>query len=247
MYIQLYLCLFPIVDLDWTMAEEVVQCHFKRAKAREKQLILEQIKAVIECNKPSFLFDMVATSAGKLQEFLHDLNQKINQDLILLSVDSVHHFIGMRQPMCQALKNTSNLFFIDVSSDLEYPTLIKDLEEKPEISSMCETCLQTLDSDLTCMDIELKANWPGCSLFGILLGFIVVYYHEPNQENCLSMIELKRFNLQTQSNVSISSFSVPYSLLQSNPSMIRAIEEWKNQKTDYRISEEVVMLPNVIM
>ena len=75
-----------------------------------------------------------------------------------------------------------------------------------------------------------------------------VYYHEASQENCLSMLELKRFDLK-KNEISVSSFTIPNALLQSNHEMISAIERWKKENTSQSIciSEELVMLPFVIL
>ena len=84
-------------------AEEVVGRHFKKAKAKQRKIILEHIMAVMECVKPSFLFDMVAASNKELQEFLLELNQEIDQELVLLCVDSVHPFFGQRRGIKKTL------------------------------------------------------------------------------------------------------------------------------------------------
>lgn len=235
------------------MVEEVIGRHFKNAKAKQKKIILEHIRAVMECVKPSFLFDMVAASTKKLQEFLLELNQEIDQKLVLLCVDSVHPFFGQRQAMLCALELDHSLgtstFLVDVSGDLEYPVLIKDSQRKPKMLSMLKAVIQKLSTDQSChMEIQLEPEWPGCTLFGILLGFLVVYYHEANQENCLAMVQLKVFNLK-KNEIAVSSFSVPNALLQSNQDMICALERWKKENTSDStlISEELVMLPNVIM
>lgn len=162
-------------------AEEVVGRHFKKAKAKQRKIILEHIMAVMECVKPSFLFDMVAASNKELQEFLLELNQEIDQELVLLCVDSVHPFFGQRQAMLSALDLDhslgTNTFLVDVSNDLEYPVLIKDSQGKPKMLSMLKAVRQKLSTDQSChMEIQLEAEWPGCSLFGFLLGFMVIFF-----------------------------------------------------------------------
>ena len=242
-----------------SLAPLLIESYFKKAKKGQRNEILQNFTAVIEGIKPSFLFDMCAVQAKTLQSLIQEWNDRKNDDdlplLVLLCIDECHYFIGVRQSMIKSLDQAllnGQVFFIDVSCDLEYPRLIKDVQkDKPDICHMVESVKKefVVQKDQCFFKFQLEPKWNGCSLFGIVLGFKIIYFHEPGEENCLSMIELRRFNV-TKNAVSIVSFSVPNNLLVSNQAMSTCLEEWKAQnieKYSVGITEELVILPNVIM
>ena len=214
--------------------------------------------AVLEGIKPSFLFDMCAVSVLTLQSWIQDWNEQKNDDelppLALLSIDDCHHFIGVVQAMIKSLERTlshDHTFFVDVSCDLAYPKFIKDVgKEKPSIFHMAHSMKIKLTKDSEWhFKFSLAPEHNGCTLFGILLGFPIIYYHEQGEENCLSMIELQRCNIK-KNGVSIMSFSVPNNLLTTNEVVNTCLEQWKAGIVAHHcvdVSEELVILPNVIM
>ena len=242
-----------------SVASLLIETHFKKAKKAQRNEILQNFTAVLQGIKPSFLFDMCAVPAKTLQCWIEDWNEQKTDDelpaLVLLCIDDCHHFIGAVQAMIKSLDRTlksDHVFFVDVSCNLEYPKLIKDVgNEKPSIFHMVQAVRIELAKESEWhFNFHLEPEHNGCSLFGILLGFQIIYYHEPGQENCLSMIELRRFNVK-QNGVSILSFSVPNALQISNEAVNTCLEQWKasivQNHRGVDISEELIMLPNVIM
>ena len=65
----------------------------------------------------------------------------------------------------------------------------------------------------TLVTVQMEPGWNLCSVFGMLLGFPVVYYTDTEEGNCLSNVDLTLYRVLTDHcSSSLTSFSVPSTL-----------------------------------
>lgn len=223
--------------------DQIVRRHFKK-KTKE---IIENTDAVIANVKPGFLFDLCACDESILSSFIREVNKLREAELILVSIDESHLFIvNSKEAIIAILKKalSSEVVFVDISSELSEPKIIANLSDLPDVEEMlCKVAKAGLN-EKEILKIELEPGWNGCTLFGILCGFPIVYVYDvrSSTENCLSSVDLLKIQA-LQNGVVISSFTVPNNLV--NASLKAKLSQWKEQ---FEVTEESrVSFPVVVM
>jgi len=160
--------------------------------------------------KPCILWDYNQADPNELLK----LNELFGKDLIILVIglDCVITF-------AERLKNSLNNFlastpnFIDASAALNSPQVVSYSKVK-HVKEMVQSVLAQLDikEHASILEVSLSENWNLSTLFGILLGFPVIYYYDNFGDNCLSNINLNVWKVGckwTSIMVWPISFSVP--------------------------------------
>ena len=223
-------------------AEEITEIVQKlRISKRWKELALN-LSFIRRGIKPGLLWDLGNINTPGLLEL-----KIILQDIFVLDIAG-DFFVSSRECFYKHLENLESNFpiVIDISPNLTEP-MIATKESYQKIKEDFKNLLsQIKDSYTDVIGINIEANINLTTMFGLLLGYPVVYYYDTGMEgNCLSNRDLTVYKIGSQSIWPIS-FSVPTNLLaQTN------IPDWldhlRSSFSDLDIKSESVNLPFVAM
>ena len=119
--------------------DEILHRYFKKISRLKCKEIGENVSAVMNELRPSFLLDAVACDQTNLKNLVLDLNRSFGANLTLLSIDNCHYLIGKIDRMHRALHDAleDKLTFIDVSLGLQKgPQKLKSVLSLPQVVSM---------------------------------------------------------------------------------------------------------------
>ena len=138
--------------------------------------------------KPSILWDYGRTEPEKLAR----LGALLGGDLIILEL-GCDHLISFKTRLVNLL-NSYHLnppSLIDVSENLANP-VVADSEALDNTLLMVESVQNQIvaTKDSVTVKIAVQECWNLSTLFGILLGFPVVYYYDTSAGNCLGNRDL---------------------------------------------------------
>ncbi|XP_077988901.1 UPF0739 protein C1orf74 homolog [Glandiceps talaboti] len=197
--------------------------------------ILSNVLAVQEEIKPSFLFDYAMVDAERMQMFLSC--SKATDTLRSLSLHGdvfIYNPKTLRNHLNNVAKNSS-CFLVDVSGSLCQPKIASQDCHQVVLRHVNEV-LTALDeqSDIqialskegahqnVAYTLQPTEGWNIPSIFGILLGYPVVYWYgvdDDTPSNCLSMVPLSVHKIfirpDNNEGKEIISFSVPADLEES--------------------------------
>lgn len=231
-----------------------------------------QVLAVDLGLKAALLYDSNSACADQVQLYLRSLqsSQLVSKSLLTLNVSGNTFIINpalVRSDVEQLLPE-GNISVIDVCHLLEKPVTTDPL--RGEIGSMTHDLLlllrrleKTEDAEKPHDAGKVSEEWNLCTLFGLLLGYPVVYWFDQSKsfENCLSMTPLvvttasATWQVETTAHTCLLySFSVPAALLEENQSNL---ENWKlrlqerfqkqNVLKDLSVCRSTVTLPSVCL
>ncbi|XP_070557418.1 UPF0739 protein C1orf74 homolog [Ptychodera flava] len=237
-------------ELDVSEWDRNIQKYLPKSCRKRKSDIMNNIIAVAEGVKPSFLFDYAIADAEDLQMFLdrQDVTQGL-KCLLLLDDVFVYNPTTLRTHLNCLEFSEEEHFLVDVSGELRHPRVVQGERQrlvKRHIgqlqTSLHEVGTDTCDSDkplvIPPLDYE---QWCIPTMFGVLLGYPAVYWDNGKIDgpaNCLGMTPLIVHKIcteirtnaddhQVQSRVisptEIYSFSVPESL---SPAFEKRIITW---------------------
>lgn len=227
--------------------------------------------------KPSFLFDYGEPEAAQLNLFVHKLYERkaIIMPLHVL-VAGENMFIANLQKLCLHLEKVqktearSGPMLINASECLDRPSLFGSEIAKYTILSMTSVFdeIRAAYAQNKADELHLKprTTMNMTTLYGILLGFPVVYWYDQNSNsNCLSFIPLNVYELRAKLDIGhvrgklpvqncFSSFSVPSELEEQTK---ENISQWENDARtaltcqslfcDIITTKTVKVLPQVIL
>ena len=167
---------------------------------------------LIQDLKPGFLWDL-----GSLQiEDLISLKSIIN-DILIIDINT-DYFITSRTKIQQHLTKMVENFpvLVDISGHLSDPIVASDEVEDDMKTMIKEVQIQVSNKETVTMELDIQDGWNISSLYGLLLGFPVVYFYDLKyQSNCLSNQDLSVFKVGLHKEWPIS-FSVPTNLLKAS-------------------------------
>lgn len=209
-------------------------------KYKELSLILYFL---MEGKKPSFLWDLgnvITSDLLKLKIFFSDLVViNISGDYLVSTSELIkQHFqdLNMNFPL-----------IVDISCDRKEPQIATSEIIVDQKCMTVEVMKQISDSAEEVIDLPSKESWNISTLFGILLGYPVVYYYDiSNENNCLSNRDLLVHKIGIK-DIWATSFSVP-----ANIEVGSRISQWAetviNVSTDDIIFQtESVNLHSVVL
>ena len=196
----------------------------KKMSAKTREMMLDNIVAVMQNVKPAFLVDISSLSLEELTEIVteisFDLEDSARLNLICLGEqDRVIYNVGN---CLKWLADSNSRVFVDVSHDLEAPRLCFS-EDVEAIKDMIEAVVKALNREAVTF-LQPQKGWNMTTLFGIFLGYPVVYFYKDLDEckNCLAGVELSVNQLKLKKST-VSSFSYPTSLEQE---VLPALQSW---------------------
>jgi len=177
--------------------------------------------------KPCILWDYDQADPNELLK----LNELFGKDLIILVIglDCVITFAErLKYLLNNFLASTPN--FIDVSAALNSPQVVSYSKVK-HVKEMVQSMLAQLNikEHSSLLEVRLSEKWNLSTLFGILLGFPVVYYYDISGDNCLSNLSLNVWKVGCKwKSIMVwpISFSVPCDVEESFQT---EIENWWNR------------------
>jgi len=160
---------------------------------------------LIEGKKPSFLWDLgnvMISDLLKLKIFF--------SDLVVINI-SGDYFVSTSELIKKHCRDLNMNFplIVDISCDRKEPKMATSEIVVNQECMTAEVMKQIIDSAEEVIDLRYKESWNISTLFGILLGYPVVYYYDINNENnCLSNQDLLVHKIGIKDIWAIS-FSVP--------------------------------------
>ncbi|XP_062853976.1 UPF0739 protein C1orf74 homolog [Trichomycterus rosablanca] len=229
-----------------------------------------QIMAVDLGLKPALLYDINSACAEQIQQYVSSLQEAglLTEALQIFSIRGSTLIVNsslMKAHLDEVLEKKS-LLTADVCLWREQPSLI-NMDSKTEhmVKAMLEVFRNNnaQDSVVRVVKEEVYDQWNLCTLFGILLGYPVVYWfdQEKSFENCLSMIPLVvnkvlvSWSIHSEKHCScLYSYSVPEVLWSEVYTYINQWQECLTDRlsnrtvlTELRFVKETVILPSVAM
>lgn len=176
--------------------------------------------------KPSILWDFGKMNTDKLR----CLGRLLGRDFLILEVANNDYFICLKTRLITTLKNSllDPPLYVDVSEALEVPSeatsKVADL-----LAVMVKSVIEQIDTNISdnLLCISVEDHWNISSLFGILLGFPVVYYYDINAGNCLGNLDLTVWSVGCGQLCPIS-FSAP--AFMEGLAMDRVVRWWTNME-----------------
>ena len=199
--------------LNW-----VVRSHFKK----HWRTIACQIKAINDSDNPKrgFLYDCGAINVNNLMKLIRELKQEniICKDFLIATIQDDIFILNLRKFHLE-----SSHVIVEISGSLKKPRIIE------ETASFAKMFLDINNQLLSCEDeaIELKiiADWCVPTIFGYLINYPVLYYHNDHNGNCLGTIDLKVHQVKTIEDTLIS-FSVPNEIFEQSMIVQKKILQW---------------------
>ncbi|KAM3621741.1 uncharacterized protein V6R79_015376 [Siganus canaliculatus] len=231
-----------------------------------------QVSAVDLGLKAALLYDTNSASADQVQQYLRSLqsSQLVSKSLLTLNVGGNTLIMNpaLVRSIVEQLLPEGKVSVIDVCHLLEKPVTTDPLRR--ELGNMTDGFLlllreleKTEEAEKPYDVGEISEEWNLCTLFGLLLGYPVVYWFDQSKsfENCLSMTPLvvttasATWQVETTAHTCLLySFSVPAALLQETQSNL---EDWKlrlqerfqkqNVLKDLSVCRSTVTLPSVCL
>lgn len=201
-----------------------------------------QVCAVSLGLKPSLLYDMNSANAEQLREYLSSLQslQLVSKSLLVMSLSGNCFVVnpGSLKTNIQRVLHDSSVIMVDVGHSLESPA-ITDLQKcklmsvGQKLQILLEEFQQLKEAEKPLYVEEESEDWNLCSVFGLLLGYPVIYWFDQTMgfENCMSMTPLIVITASaafqtnaTSHRCSLYSFSLPAALLEETQS---TLQNWK--------------------
>lgn len=205
-----------------------------------------QIAAVNDLNVPknSFLFDYGTVDVEVLKNILNELKlQKlICHDVKIVTLELEIFIVNVKKIIAGCILSI-NLNIIDVGKNLEMPKIIHKYNK---IAEIFDEIVEKLKCNAEI--IELGSYGSICpTLYGFLINYPVLYFCD-TEENCLSDVELKVFQIKTSNHVLIS-FSVPLEIYYKNTKIQENIKCYLDKFTsnDYSIKTFNTTECNVVL
>ena len=223
-------------------SEEITEIVQKlRISKRWKELALN-LSFIHRGLKPGLLWDLGSINIRRLLEL-----RIILQDIFVVDIAG-DFFVSSRECFNKHLQNLESNFptVIDISPNLTEP-MIATTEIVRKIRKDFRNLLsQIKDSDTDVIGINTEANINVTTMFGLLLGYPVVYYYDTGMEgNCLPNRDLTVYKVGSQ-NIWPISFSVPTNLV-TQTNIPDCLDSLRTSFSDLDIKSESVNLPFVAM
>ena len=190
--------------------------------------------------KPGFLWDLGNINVSGLLEL-----KIVLPDILVLHIAG-DYFVSSRECFHKHLHTLTLNFptIIDITNKLEKPKIATTVIEHKVQEDLRSLVSQICDEDRT--DISLGLDMNVTTLFGLMLGYPVVYYYDTKiQGNCLSNRDLTVYKVGSD-NVWPISFSVPTNL-STQTSISTWLENLRTSFEDLDIKLENVNLSTIAM
>lgn len=189
----------------------VVKCTFKK----HWKAISHQIYAVNSDKNPkrAFLFDCGKVDIAALSKLIKRLKEEeiICKDISIATLREDFFILNKRK-----FQKTEPHILINVSGSLNNPVRIENSV------SMFNSINKQLESSNEIIAIEtLEECIP--TVFGYLINYPILYWHDSSNDNCLGLADLKVFQVYLDNTILIS-FSVPNKIFEEDPEVQTEIE-----------------------
>lgn len=210
-------------------------------------MISAQIKAVNHDSNPKrgFLFDCETPDCEKLVNLVRILKNDglIAREVIVAVVKEDIFILNYRK-----LTDPTSFVVVDVSGCLKLPEkVVSDPFEK-----MFDDIKRQLSSDNEdhLVTLNIKADWCISTVFGYLIGYPILYYLRPDEDNNnLSYVELLVFQVFAKAGILIS-FSIPRLIHEQNTKARDSIETfliYYRKSSDYDVKSMFAIHPVVVL
>lgn len=216
---------------------------------RRWEAIAANVISVSSGFKDAYLFDQGSVCPEIMQNFL-DAVQEAGLVSSLDVLDLGDLFVIHRERLKKQCHSDQHdcfrrIKFVDVSPVMDEPRLVTDESERGAITDQLRVLTDSLLSVLSAPSCsfpkgkvitpELPTDLSGCTLFGYLLGYPVIYWisdSDPHSSNCLGMVPLRRYSVDLSTRElppqTVSSFTIPQKLKES---VLKEVAQWKQRFT----------------
>lgn len=203
--------------------------------------------------KPSYLWDIpIKVDQSQINHMLNLLKLKniISEFIFTLKLGEDIFCINLLE--IRNLQNnlqSSLLKFVNCSFELKSPEVMTDfIEIKKMLNELLEFILKNQSNEV--LYIEEKSDWCMPCIYGVLLGYPVIYWTSSYDNNlCYQPLDLFKFNYTNKyfASKQLYSFSVPCVVKLSS-----YVEDWKNKLNNrfpgqLTMSKDVVTFPSIIL
>ena len=185
---------------------EIEAILLKLRLTKKNRELAVNIYYVLSNLKPGVLWDFGNVDIPKLL-----LLRCLISDLVIVVVD-VDFFISSRRVILESLSNllAEPPLFVDISRQLADPLPASPQVQEEQTTFLSHAINLITEATDSVVTLQMEAGWNLCSVFGMLLGFPVVYYTDTEEGNCLANVDLTLYRVMTdQCSSSLTSFSLP--------------------------------------
>lgn len=226
------------------MMSNVINRYLKAHKKIRKfsSQIEKQIKAVNDLSNPksAFLFDLCHIEVDLLNLILKELKSKelICNDLKIVMLENEIFIANVKK-----ISAKRKLFVIDISKNLETPKIFENVNELEKIIEKIQIKIQQEEGEIISFE---SFNHLSPTVFGFMINYPVLYYCALD-ENCLSDVELKVFQVYDDHESILMSFSIPNKIFNENIEIKNHIESFLALFKSHKIKSFITCQTNVIL
>lgn len=202
----------------------VLKSHFPRWKMSSINQLALQIHAIDQGWRSGYLWD-VPEKLPEIKDFREILkvllnNRVIRREIEVLSME-METFLINRESLIESLKDPDRVVFIDIQS----PEYVR-IDRKEDILRL----LQQLKTNEDRLDFSSDPRICLSSISGLLIGYPVVYYFDPESEFISSGSDLLMvYKVYSSGEYLLYSFSVPVIVLEKEKDIREHVENWRNK------------------
>lgn len=219
----------------------------KKSFKKHWRTIACQIYAVNNDENPKrgFLFDCGTPDVDALLDLVAGLkkNNLINNDIIIATVKEDVFILNTKK-----FHQKNSPILIDVSGRLDKP-MILNFDDIEKMIKEIENQISNYDNDQL-IELKIAHDWCIPTIFGYLINYPVLYYHLPDDDtNCLSLSDLKVYQVTTFNEILIS-FSIPKEVYERSKTVESLIDLWLSHfqhHDDYHVKTFIANYPTVIL
>lgn len=216
----------------------IVRKYFKK----HWRMIASQIHAVDSDGNPKrgFLYDCGTINVDALMKLIKKLKEEhlIGKDIFVASVREDIFILNKTK-----FHQQSRHVVIDISGSLSSPTRMDAMTDT--FIRISEQVKAFQGSDV--VDLRVDETWCVPTIFGYLINYPNLYYLK-GDENCLSLVDLRVFQVTTNNDILVS-FSVPSEIYQDS-SVREVIDSWLQyfQNDDnFSVESFIANYPTVVL
>jgi hypothetical protein len=195
----------------------IIKSYFKK----HWKTIALQIEVVNDIFNPkhAFLFDCCAVDVDKLNGMIEKLksDEFISKEIKIVALKEDFFILNTKK-----FQHKTNHVIIDASGRLKKPEIKESLEVQEMLDDIRSQIIAKQDELM--INLDMKETWSGPTIFGYLINYPILYFVD-DDENCLSLIDLKVHQIKIKDEILIS-FSVPSEIHDNNLIVKQAISSW---------------------
>lgn len=218
----------------------VIASHFTRRWSSAVTGLATQIFFVACGMKTGFIWDIgPPIDSTSLINILSDLRQSklVSNNLRILRIVDDFCILNVQSYLNI---NLHDVTFVNVTSKLLQPQICDSLELIPLVTTFNEQIKIFQNSEEIFLQAKIDNSFCIPMLYGLVAGFPIVYYYDPlvSDQNCLSNVLLRVYQIWFRNDILIFSVSCPAKLIDENDNFKRKVKLWMDS---FKSNKELVL------